>query len=790
MMGVIYFLDPPKPSAGTAICSMLSTRSGASFDPGPARPRRTEFPITRTGNFPLGQLQRPTQPGGARPLSLAEVTQRLLLEIFAPAAVLIMRTCDILYYFGPTDRYLQVSSGEPTHDLLRLARDHLRIRLRAAIQTAIRDNTAVTLSDTHVKRGSGNQPITVVVRPVHASKAEGLLLVTFQDADKQDVTPARLAGDGNASIIDHLEYELKAAHADLQSTVEEVEGSNAELRASNEEVMSMNEELQSANEELETSKEELQSLNEELNTVNSQLQEKLEDLEATNNDLDNLLRCTDIPTIFVDTELHIRRFTPATTRLFNMIVGDVGRPIRDIARKFEDAHFFADIEEVLRHLKPHEKEIHADDGSWWLRRIMPYRTADNHIEGAVLTFNEVTQIKQADEQARRLATVLKSSHDAIMTHDFAGKITAWNRGAEQLYGYTEDETLGINIDTLIPEGLRSDTKVLWEHSRQANGSNPGSRGAVTENGQVIDVLITATALLDEAGQAIGVAETDRDITDLKKSQAHLEQAVAHRTAALREREQRLQAILDNALAAVLTIDNGGLIRSVNKTGETMFGYASAELLGRPLRFLLTAQHERALANYLEEPHEHSATGAMEAAGRRKDGSLIELALSINQANHLDVLVVIILDISRRKQLEQEVVEISTLEQQRIGQDLHDRCGQELTALGLLVDRLCADLNEKWPAARDLSVKVAQGLRRSALSSAWHFPRTGARKSRPRNLPKHWKNSWRTWANRRICAASCKAAQPLQRNHHSGDAPLSHRARGLHQRPQALGGQKY
>ncbi len=680
---------------------------------GPSRPGRAEFPITRAGD-PLGQVRRPTQPSGTRPVSWADMTQRLLLEAFAPAAVLITRKCEILYYFGPTDRYLRVSSGEPTHDLLRLARDHLRTQLRAAIQAVLRDNATVILDDAHIKRAGGTQPITVVIRPVRDPKAgDGLLLVTFQDAEKQPGAPARPAAAGDESMIEHLEFELKAAREDLQSTVEEVESSNEELKASNEEVMSMNEEFQSANEELETSKEELQSLNEELSTVNSQLQEKLEDLEAANNDMDNLLRCTDIPTIFVDTALHIKRFTPATTRLFNLIAGDVGRPIRDIVCKFKDDHLFADIEEVIRLLKPHEKEIQGDDEGWWLRRVTPYRTADNHIEGAVITFNEVTQVKQADEQARRLAAVLKSSHDAIMLHDFAGKISAWNRGAEQLYGYSEVEALRMNIDALIPEGLRLDTKVVWERLRRGERVEPWESRRVTRSGQVLDVLVTATALLDEAGQAIAIAKTDRDISELKKSHAQLEQSVAHRTTALREREERLQAILDNALAAVLTVDTNGLIRSVNKAGETMFGYASAEILGRNLQVLLTARHGQVLTDYFTKPQGHgdAAAGALEVRGRRKDGAHIDLALSINHSQHLDLLVVIILDISRRKQLEHEVVEISTLEQQRIGQDLHDRCGQELTALGLLVDRLCADLNQKWPEARDLAVKVAQGIRR-------------------------------------------------------------------------------
>lgn len=238
---------------------------------GPARPERIEVPIAAPVD-PLVPVRRSTPPSPARPISVAELTHRLLLDQFAPPAVLINRKYAILYFFGGTDRYLAAPAGEPTQDLMMMAREGLRTKLRSAIHKAVRENGPVTLADAQVKRNGDYQPVIVTILPVQEPPgADGLLLVTFRDSD-QDVPPPRPPETAEESVVRQLEFELKATKEDLQSTVEELESSNEELKASNEEVMSMNEELQSANEELETSKEELQSLNEELLTVNNQLQ--------------------------------------------------------------------------------------------------------------------------------------------------------------------------------------------------------------------------------------------------------------------------------------------------------------------------------------------------------------------------------------------------------------------------------------------------------------------------------------------------------------------------------------
>jgi two-component system, chemotaxis family, CheB/CheR fusion protein len=361
----------------------------------PSRPEPIEFPIG-SKTRPNVRLRRHDEAGATGPVGYSELTHRALLDEFAPAAVLINRQNQILYFFGPTTRYLDVPTGEPTQDLMVMAREGLRTAIRAGISEAIRLGETVRLTDAQVKRDGSFFPVTVTIKAVHESRStEGALLVAFEDA-AQNIEPDRpREAVVEEALLRQLESELKATREDLQSTIEELESSNEELKVSNEEMMSINEELQSTNEELETSKEELQSLNEEISTVNNQLHEKVEELESANNDFANLFNCAEVATVFLDRGFRVKRFTPPATSLLRLIATDLGRHLDDIARNFTDPNLFADAARVLRDLTPSEAEAKGQDGRTWARRIIPYRTLDNRIEGVVLTFNDITLQKQA-----------------------------------------------------------------------------------------------------------------------------------------------------------------------------------------------------------------------------------------------------------------------------------------------------------------------------------------------------------------------------------------------------------
>lgn len=393
--------------------------------------------IGRSGKLevPMRALAKATDATRAKPrasesdlatLTVIERAKRALLERFAPAAVLIDRARVVRYFHGPVRTYLDFPEGEPTSDIAAMVVEGLRSKLRGALQRAVREQEPVAIVASRVRIGDELRNVRLDIEPLTLSDGgETLYLVTF--VDETPVSPQ--AGGGGADderspegeidtdTLAQLEYELQATREDLQGTIEELETSNEELKASNEEVMSMNEELQSTNEELETSREELQSLNEELSTVNNQLEDKVAELEHTNNDLTNLLSSTEIATLFLDSEFRIRRFTPATIDLLNVIETDVGRPISDLSVRFNDPDLLPDARVVLRDLTRSERDVESSDGRWFLRRIMPYRTSEDRIDGVVVTFGDVTNLKRSNEalhrRERQQATLAQISNLAM-----------------------------------------------------------------------------------------------------------------------------------------------------------------------------------------------------------------------------------------------------------------------------------------------------------------------------------------------------------------------------------------
>ena len=661
----------------------------------------------------------PRRPAGPR---LTELMQRIVAEGFAPASILIDRKYEILCLLGPVGDYLEFPAGELSRDLLRMARQGLRTKLRGACQKALREQHAVTEPNVRVRRKNGVFGCSITVRPMsEPQEVEGLLLVVFQDrpaaapmANRDAVTV-----EGSA-LVEQLEDELRATREDLHGTIEELESSNEDLKASNEEIMSMNEELQSTNEELETSKEEMQSLNEELATVNSQLRDKVEDLDRESNDMANLMAATDIATVFLDVDLNIKRFTPATFRLLNLLGADVGRPFRSFAPKFTDETLLDDCERVLQNLQPLEKEIFSGEGRYYLRRIMPYRTVDHRIGGVVLTFIDVTQRLAAEAQARRLAAVLLESNDAVTVRDFAGRITAWNGGAEQLYGYTEAEALKMNIRDITDQAYYERTLDIAR--RVAAGERVASFEASrhTRDGRAVNVWVTVTPLRDATGTPIGVATVEKDVTAryeaeqaVRELNATLEGRITERTAALEASEQRIRAVLDAAVEAIVTIDGTGRIETFNKAAERIFGYSAAEAVGQKVEILMPPPHRQHHDEYLRRYRETGKGRIIgvpsELAGQRKDGTVFPIELSVSSIDQLGLFTAMIRDLTKEKSLQQEILQIATIEQRRIGQELHDGTQQELTGLGLLAANLSETLRDKQAPEAELAGKLATGI---------------------------------------------------------------------------------
>jgi len=388
---------------------------------GHGQPAERAFPVATAGNVRVPARSGPG-PVPPRQIVLAELCRRLLLENYAPAAVLIDRKRECLYAFGPTDRYLRVPPGAPTHDLLSMAREGLRAKLGSAIQQAEHRQARVVaaggLNDDHAHTMS----FRIEIHPI-THEGEKLLLVCFVDEPTQEQRPSDPIQPEEMPRVVALEQELEAAKTELRSAVRDLEISSEEQKAINEEALSVNEEYQSTNEELVTSKEELQSLNEELTALNSQLHETLDRQRTTFNDLQNVLFSTDVATIFLDTRLNIRLFTPATKSLFGIIPSDIGRPLMDLQSLAPDDALLADARTVMRTSVPIERESQARNDAWFIRRILPYRTQDDKVEGVVITFVDITdrrKIAEALDEARQdaeRANVAKSRFLAAASHD-------------------------------------------------------------------------------------------------------------------------------------------------------------------------------------------------------------------------------------------------------------------------------------------------------------------------------------------------------------------------------------
>ncbi len=388
---------------------------------GRSRPGEFGF-LMGTGEGMRGATRQEKGEGTSRQATLAELCRRLVIETYAPAAVLINRKHECLYSLGPTDRYLRVAPGHATHDLIAMARQDMRARLRLAILEASQENVRVIVAGGLMHHNNYPVSFNIDIQPV-VSEGEELLLICFVDEPKHTQKRGQPTVQHDVAHLADLEQELETAKTELQSAIRNLEIAGDEQKAINEEALSINEEYQSTNEELLTSKEELQSLNEELAALNSQLRESLERQRTTSDDLQNILYSTGVATIFLDTRLNIRFFTPATKALFGVIPGDVGRPLADLTSLAADGALLSDASTVLQNLVPIEREIEAQNGAWYMRRILPYRTQDSTVEGVVITFADVTERRHAADElgiAKRqaeVANVVKSRFLAAASHD-------------------------------------------------------------------------------------------------------------------------------------------------------------------------------------------------------------------------------------------------------------------------------------------------------------------------------------------------------------------------------------
>ena len=482
---------------------------------------------------PASHLRASGKAASSAKLPLRELTEQALLQQIAPTGALVNEHGDVLYLHGRFGMYMELVPGEASvNNVLKMAREGLRAALVTALHKAVITHSTVRVAGLRVRTNEATHQINLSVRPVLGTTAHQvsdagpaqLFLVILEEvsapeADTTPVsatTPAKGEDATTQAQIAALREELRAKDEYIQSTHEQLESSTEELKSSNEEMQSVNEELQSTNEELETSKEELQSVNEELATVNNELQTKVIDLSRLNNDMNNLLAGTGIATVFVDHQLRILRFTPTASEILNLILADVGRPVGHIVSNLRGYDSLAaDVKTVLDTLAPKDVQVQTTQDKWFNLRIRPYRTLDNVIEGAVISFVDATDSVQQHEALRKandllhLAVVVRDAHDAITVQDLTGRTLAWNPGAERLYGWSEAQALALNVRERIPESLRAGALETLARLSRTEILQPYLTQRLTASGAVLEVSIISTALLDDKGQMYAIATTER-----------------------------------------------------------------------------------------------------------------------------------------------------------------------------------------------------------------------------------------------------------------------------------------
>jgi two-component system, chemotaxis family, CheB/CheR fusion protein len=567
--------------------------------------KRRDIRLPPDLKLPLPRAGVPARPSvaphghGVTP-QLLSVYDRLL-EWHMPPAFLIDEHAQLVDTYGGAASLLKVKDRRPSHNLLEMLSDELRAVVSSAFHRVRRDGESVQY-DAIAVPGVARRT-TLLARPVRDTQGTIThVLVSFgnpfglgRPETDPSAPPAALAGTAvmadmarmSGDQMRALEDELSFTKENLQSAIQELETTNEELQATNEELVASNEELQSTNEEL-------HSVNEELYTVNAEYQKKNTELLQLNADIEHLLNGTDVATMFLDRDLCIRRFTPRIAETFQVIPGDIGRPLRTFTHDLHHPDLMADVEQVLRDGITVESQTSDKRGRCYFLRVLPYRgrarndedsqagSVERHFgpDGVVLTLTDISPLEQARARLAQLSAIVESSGDAIISSSLDGIITSWNNSAHRLYGYTTDEAVGRHLSFLSPPDQRVEIDDIFRDIREGRSVDRLEATRVRKDGTIVDVSVTFSPILDPLGSTVGVSAISRDITQLVR--ARLEVA---------EREERIRLLLDSTAEAIYGVDLSGVCTFCNAACATLLGYDSpSALVGRQMHPLI--QHSR------------------------------------------------------------------------------------------------------------------------------------------------------------------------------------------------------
>jgi two-component system, chemotaxis family, CheB/CheR fusion protein len=519
--------------------------------------------------------------------------EKLVLQRHTAPCVVVGRGLEILYFFGPTDPYLSRPEGEARMDLLSWVRPELYAKLRAGLAEAVEGQRPVTLTGLRLEGHTEARRVEIAIEPLEPGlRPGGMVLVVFRDLAATSAIP-RAAGDAEGddrSVAHQVRQELDETREQLRTAVDELRTATEEHAASYEELLSLNEELQSTNEELEASKEELQCLNEELTTTNRQLEERNEELRTLTSDLDNLLTSANVPTVFLDRELRARRFTPATSAVLRVSEADLGRPLADLTLQVRDDDLLADAARVLADSTPIDAEVRGEDGRWFTRRVLPYRTAEGKVDGVCLTFHDITAQKKAaaeSEYARLYAeAIIRTSRTPLLVLDMDHRVVSANQAFYVTFEIDAAETVGRRIYELgngqwaIPR-----VRALLEEAplRQEREVRDYAVDHLFENIGWRSMRLNAD-VMPRTGRADMILVSIEDVTELRKAQVAA-QSRADDLAQDHRRKDEFLAMLGHELRNPLAALAHG-VELLEQTGDTAI---------QPIRAMMARQSGRMTA---------------------------------------------------------------------------------------------------------------------------------------------------------------------------------------------------
>ncbi len=640
---------------------------------------------------------------------------RAVLSSYAPPGVVVNDDLVIVQFRGQTGPYLEPAPGTATLDLLRLAREELRVDLRAALEHARRSST---LTRSEIRAGQNQRRVSVEVIPLLPPiVAERHFVVLFREEQPVPAAEATVVSADTAEATQQVAEEglrsgLASTRAYLQSVIERLEVGNEELRAAHQEVVSSNQELQSTNEEMQTTREELQASNEELSTVNDEMVQRNTEAARINDDLTNVLHGVGLAILILERDSRIRRFTPAAGRLLNLIAADVGRPISDIKSNLRAPDLTELVADVLEHLTPRERTVTDETGRWHQLTVQPYLTTDRKVDGAVVTIVDVDAIQRGKSMLAEALDyaegIVDTVRDPLLVLDEHRKVRSANRSFYRKFQVTREELEGKSFEALgnprwVPPVLIAALDRLVAHagSEDARLEDTPSRFAGRS------MLVSGRPLL-RAGQAPWVLLAFEDLTEQMRGDA-----------AVRRSERALREMLGAASEAILIANGNGLITYANEMAARTFAYPLEELTGLSIERLVPEERldERGHDGFASPSSLGVMGGNREVRGRRKDGTLFpaEVGLSVMEGEQGPLVVAFVSDVTARHEAEariraykknlQEMAFDAALVEERsrrkLAADLHDNIGQTL-ALAQIRLKAAQSRLETGGAAKDLA----------------------------------------------------------------------------------------